>query len=152
MFATLIPTLAVMTMVSLSVADERAAFTAAGFKFNGKQWRACGDPGTASYEPGFVRTVQDLNGDGRLDAIITEGSAACFGQDGAGYWIVSKQANGGWKLITSGSGIPRVLPTRGVGNWPDLEIGGPGFCFPVERWNGKAYVLNRRSYGGKPCR
>ncbi len=144
--------LAAMTMAALSAADEKAAFTAAGFKFTGKQWRACGDPGTASYQPGFVQVVHDLNRDGRMEAILTENSAACFGSSGAGYWIVSQQANGSWKLITSGEGNVRVLETRGVGNWPDLEIGGPGFCFPIERWNGKAYVLNRKAYQGKPCR
>lgn len=143
---------ALMTMAALSAAEEKAAFTAAGFKLKGSQWQACGDPGSAGYEPGFVQAVHDLNGDGQPEAILTEGSAACFGQDGAGYWIVSKQASGAWKLITSGSGMVRVLTTRGVGNWPDLEIGGPGFCFPIERWNGHAYVLNRRAYQGKPCR
>lgn len=145
-------TAAVMTMAALSAPEEAAAFKAAGFKRVGRQWRACGDPGSASYEPGFVQAVHDLNGDGQPEAILTEGSVVCFGQANTGYWLVSKQANGSWKLITSGEGVMRVLPTRGVGNWPDLEIGGPGFCFPVERWNGRAYVLNRRSYGGKPCR
>lgn len=149
---TVLFTLALMSMAALSAADERAAFTAAGFKFNGKQWRQCGDPGTASYQPGFVQSVQDLNRDGPPEAILTESSADCFGQAGQGYWIVSKQADGSWKLITKGVGIVRVLETRGAGNWPDLEIGGPGFCFPIQRWNGKAYVLNRNAYNGKPCR
>jgi hypothetical protein len=44
------------------------------------------------------------------------------------------------------------LTTKGVGGWPDIEIGGPGFCFPVERWNGKQYVLHRYEYEGKRCR
>lgn len=145
-------TLILMTMAALQPADERAAFTAAGFKFNGKQWRQCGDPGTASYRPGFVEAVHDLNRDGPPEAILTESSVDCFGMTGQGYWIVSKQANGSWKLITKGVGIVRVLDTRGVGNWPDLEIGGPGFCFPIHRWNGKAYVLHRKAYDGKPCR
>lgn len=30
-----------------------------------------------------------------------------------------------------------------VGGWPDLEIGRPGFCFPVLCWNGRAYALHR---------
>ena len=70
---TILLTLALMTMAALSAPEEKAAFTAAGFKFNGKQWRQCGDPGTASYEPGFVRIVDDLNRDGRPEAIVTEG-------------------------------------------------------------------------------
>ena len=56
---------------------------------------------------------------------------------GEGFWLVSKVTNGGWRLITGGPGIPEFLKTKGVGGWPDLLVGGPGFCFPVERWNGK---------------
>ena len=36
-------------------------------------------------------------------------------------------------------GIKR-LPKHG---WQDVEIGGPGFCFPVMRWNGKQYAVLR---------
>jgi len=44
------------------------------------------------------------------------------------------------------------LKTRGAGGWPDILVGGPGFCFPVERWNGKAYELHRFEYEGKRCK
>jgi hypothetical protein len=138
--------------VDLSPTDRAAAFKAAGFKKHGTQWQACGDPGTASYTPGKIETVRDLNGDGRPEAVITEGSIACFGGDETGYAIVSKQADQSWKSITAGTGIPAILATKGVDGWPDIEIGGQGFCFPVERWNGKAYVRQRRQYQGKPCR
>ncbi|AEG50778.1 hypothetical protein Sphch_3163 [Sphingobium chlorophenolicum L-1] len=137
---------------NLSPADRAAAFRAGGFKPVGKQWRACGDPGTPSYSPGNMETVRDLNGDGRPEAVITEGSTYCFGMTGTGYTIVSKQTDATWKLITASQGIPNFLTTKGANGWPDIEIGGPGFCFPVERWNGKAYVLNRHQYEGKPCR
>lgn len=30
--------------------------------------------------------------------------------------------------------------------WPDISVGGPGFCFPVGRWNGKKYKLHRFEY------
>lgn len=36
--------------------------------------------------------------------------------------------------------------------WPDISVGGPGFCFPVERWNGKEYKLHRFEYEGKRCK
>lgn len=137
---------------SLSPADQAAAFTAAGFSRVDGQWRACEDPGTDSYSAGAIDQVADLNGDGRPEAIISEGSSFCYGMQGSGYALVSKQADGAWTLITSGSGIPTPLGTRGTSGWPDLEIGGPGFCFAVERWNGKAYVLNRHEYDGKACR
>lgn len=134
----------------LPPADEAAAFKAAGFKLHGKQWKACKDA-SASYVPGAIEQAQDLNGDGLPEAIITEGGSACFGDTGVGYTLVSKQSNGSWKVITRGTGILSVLPSKGKDGWPDLEIGGPGFCFPIERWNGSAYRLLRKHYDGKPC-
>lgn len=135
----------------LSAVDEAAAFKSAGYKLKGKQWRACDDP-TPTYTPGAIEEVRDLNGDGRPEAVITEGGTYCYGNTGVGYSLVSKQANGSWKLISNGTGILNFLTTKGVGGWPDIEIGGPGFCFPVERWNGNKYVLQRKQYEGKPCR
>jgi hypothetical protein len=134
----------------LSPADEAAAFKAAGFTLKGKQWRAC-DDNSASYTPGAIEQVRDLNGDGRPDALVTEGSTDCYGNTGVGYSLVSQQANGTWKLMTKGIGMVSFLTTKGVGGWPDIEVGGPGFCFPVLRWNGKEYVLHGHQYEGKPC-
>jgi hypothetical protein len=140
----------------LSLADQAAAFRAAGFTRTAGKWQACGDPGTASYSPGKIETVRDINGDGRPDAVITEGSSFCFGGTEVGYAVVSKQANNSWRLITGGPGIARFLPRtakdRTAPGWPDLEVGGPGFCFPVERWNGREYVVVRYQYQGKRCR
>lgn len=135
----------------LSAAEQTAVFKAANFAKSGEQWSACGDPGTMSYTPGAIETVKDLNGDGRLEAVVTEGSVFCFGDTETGYSLVSKQSDGSWKLITGGPGMPNFLDTRGVDGWPDIEVGGPGFCFPVERWNGKAYALHRHQYDGKRC-
>lgn len=138
--------------MQLSSAERVAAFRAAGFKREGGHWRSCGDPGTTSYTPGAIESVADRNGDGLPEAVITEGSSYCFGMTGSGFALVSKQPGGSWRLISGGPGIANFLPTRGVGGWPDIEIGGPGFCFPVERWNGRAYTLHRHQYQGKRCR
>lgn len=136
----------------LSPADRTAAFRAAGFTQRGTDWRSdCDDPGTASYSPGAIDVVRDLDGDGQPDAIIVEGGTYCYGNTGIGYAIVSKGANGAWRPITSGQGMVHILDTRGTAGWPDLEIGGPGFCFPVYRWNGSTYEIVRRQYEGKPC-
>ena len=135
----------------LAPADQAAAFAAAGFKLQGQRWRGCDDP-TAGYQPGAIETVRDLNGDGRPEAIISEGSSYCYGHTGFGYSLVSQQADGRWKLVTQGTGILGVLDTRGAGGWPDLEIGGPGFCFPVYRWDGRKYMQHRHQYEGKRCK
>lgn len=136
----------------LSAKDEAAAFAAAGFKRVAGTWRACGDPGTATYQPGTVHKLADLNGDGRPEAILTEGSLYCFGGAETGFSLVSKQANGSWRLMAAGPGYPQVLKTRGSAGWPDIQVGGQGFCFPVLRWNGTEYRRHRFEYQGKACR
>lgn len=141
---------AVNAQTKVAPADEARAFKAAGYKLAGKQWRACDDPSPA-YTPGAVEAVRDLNGDGLPEALFTEGSAYCYGNAGAGYSLVSKQADGNWKRVTDGAGVLTFLSTKGTGGWPDIEIGGPGFCFPVQRWNGQEYVLQRYQYEGKTC-
>ena len=136
----------------LSPSDRDAAFRAAGFVRQNAQWRKCvDDPGTASYLPGSIEQSGDFNGDGQPDAVIVESSSFCHGQEGSGFSVVSKQADGAWKLMTESSGMATFLRTKGTAGWPDLEIGGPGFCFPVARWDGKEYKFNRWEYEGKRC-
>ena len=135
----------------LPPSDQAVAFLAAGFRQEGGKWRKCEDP-TPSYSPGAVELVRDLNGDGRPEAVLVEGGTFCYGNTGQGYWLVTQQADGSWKLVTNGIGILLLLETKGAAGWPDIQIGGPGFCFPVERFDGKAYVFNRNEYEGKPCK
>ncbi len=137
---------------SLPAADEAAAFKAAGFTRRGGAWRSCDAPAGASATPGSIEQSADLNGDGLPEAVITEGGTYCYGNTGQGFWLVSKLANGSWKVMTSGTGIPEFLGTKGVDGWPDVSVGGPGFCFPVERWNGREYKLQRWEYEGKACK
>jgi hypothetical protein len=135
-------------------ARDAAIFRAAGFKRMRGHWESgCNDPSTgAVYEPGKIEQMKDLNGDGRPEAVVIEGGSYCYGNTGQAFWLVSQQANGSWKLMMSTTGIAEFLPTKGVGGWPDISIGGPGFCFPVVRWNGSDYVQNRMEYEGKVCR
>lgn len=135
---------------ALSNADRTAVFKAAGAVQRGGKWIICSDdpnPGGASIE-----TVRDLNGDGRPEAVVTEGGSFCYGFTGAGFQLLSKQADGRWRVITGDIGMPEFLSSKGANGWPDISIGGPGYCFPVQRWNGKAYVVNRYEYEGKACK
>lgn len=137
---------------TLSKSDTSAAFRAAGFHYAAGQWRSCEDPGTASYEPGALTALGDVNGDGQPEAIITEQGTYCYGFTGAGFALVSRQPKGNWRLMARSIGIPRLLASKGKSGWPDIEVGGPGFCFPILRWNGSAYVRHRYAYEGKPCK
>ena len=134
----------------LSEADQQAVFRAAGAIQRKGMWVICADEPNPS--GAVIETVRDLNGDGRPEAVVTEGGTYCYGHNEAGFQLLSKQTNGSWRVITSNSGIPEFLKTRGIGGWPDISVGGPGFCFPVERWNGKTYELNRFEYEGKRCK
>jgi hypothetical protein len=138
---------------SLQPVDEAAAFKAAGFTKRGGAWHSgCNDPGTPSYQAGRIDQVADLNGDGLPEAVLTEGGTFCYGNTGEGFWLVTKLTNGSWKVVTNSTGIAEFLKTKGTDGWPDLSVGGPGFCFPVERWNGKEYKLHRWEYEGKTCK
>lgn len=87
-----------------------------------------------------------------MEVLVVEDGSFCHGAAGTGYQLLSRQTGGGWRLIAANSGIPQFLSSKGAEGWPDISVGGPGFCFPVERWNGKAYVLNRFEYEGKTCK
>lgn len=135
---------------ALFIDSNARAVLRTGFGRRGTDWRsACDDPGTASYTPGKIEHVTDLNGDGLPEAVITEGGTYCYGStgQGQGYWLVSAQSNGAWNLVTNGIGIPEFLASRGAADWPDISIGGPGFCFPrrtLERFELHARPLGIR--------
>lgn len=119
--------------------DERpAALRAAGFSpTRAGRFLACDKQQDLEVE------MRDLNGDGRPDALIRDFGTECYGSTEQGYVIVTKLASGAWKTLFSNQGIPTFLPTRGAGGWPDIENGGPGFCFPILRWTGTDYVRVR---------
>ena len=134
----------------LSDTDRAAVFKAAGAMQRDGKWIICADdpePSGAS-----IDEVRDLNGDGRPEAVVSEGGTFCYGFTGTGFQLLSRQADGRWRRITGDIGIPEFLKTKGAGGWPDISIGGPGFCFPVQRWNGREYAVHRHEYEGKPCK
>ncbi len=137
----------------LQPSDEAEAFKAGGYLLKDSKWHSeCNEPTELSFTPAKIESVTDLNGDSLPEVIISEGGTACYGNTGYGFTIISKQSNNTWKPMLSSTGIPTFLKTKGVNGWPDIEIGGPGFCFSVWRWNGKSYEINRYEYEGKSCK
>jgi len=137
------PTPAPAGSMTLTAAEKAAAFRAAGFKLEGGQWKACGDPGTLSYSPGAIEAVTDLNADGRPEVVITEGGTYCFGNTGTGFVILTKAQNGYWTIVAQETGMFIPLKTRANG-WLEIMVGGPGFTHPVIRFNGRAYAAHRQ--------
>lgn len=141
-----------MTFAQLAPAQRDQIFVAAGFKRSGGKWRGCDGASEVFLDDSWLDggAVRDLNGDGRPEVLVGDSGTACYGMTGQGYVMLTPTA-AGWKRVDEGPGIPHFLTTRGVGGWQDMEVGGPGFCFPVMRWNGKAYALHRHQYEGKSC-
>lgn len=133
-------------------AADAAIFRAAGLRNTSHGWISGCDESGQPPSPATIDERRDLNGDGRPEAVISESSGYCYGNTGQAFWLLSQQADGSWKLMAHETGIPEFLASKGTGGWPDLSVGGPGFCFPVLRWNGRSYAFHRRAYEGKPCR
>lgn len=125
----------------VTAADKAAAMRAAGFISRGGKWTNGEGECEAFIEPEGVR---DLNGDGRKELIITETGSYCYGNTGQGFYLMEKAPAGAWRTVYQTQGIPEILATKGAGGWPDIEVGGPGFCFPIIRYNGKTYAFNRK--------
>lgn len=87
----------------------------------------------------------DMNKDGQEELFIGLGSVALYGNIGESYSLYIKDKAGAFQMdpVFSGSGRPAVLSMKNLG-YPDLLIGGPGFEFPVYRWNGRKYVWHRK--------
>ena len=142
--------------VTLTKAEQSAVFKAAGAVQRKGVWVICGADPSSGISPSTgraeIETVRDLNGDGRPEAVVIDGGAYCYGATGVAFILLSQQANNSWRVMTSNTGMAEFLKTRGADGWPDISVGGPGFCFPVERWNGREYKLHRFEYEGKRCK
>jgi hypothetical protein len=124
---------------ALSGAEQSAVMRTAGFVQRGGAWRGCEGETTASIEAGDIR---DLNGDGRPEVIVTDSGTACYGMTGQGFVLLTRAQSGQWRKLFASPGIPEFLATSANG-WPELEVGGPGFCAQVLRWNGRTYAFHR---------
>ena len=91
----------------------------------------------------YEAEVVDLNGDGRPEVFTSVHGVCLGGATGVSMELYIKGSDGRWKPQFGFPGIYTVLKTKNKG-YPDIEIGGPGNCFPVWRWNGKEYYLHKK--------
>ena len=137
------------TMPIIAKAEQAKIYASAGAVRRGRSWTLCAEDLTS--QGAAIELYRDLNGDKSPEAVVTDGSAKCYGFTGAGFVLVSRDAAGTWTRIDNGPGMIDFLKTKGIGGWPDMQVGGAGYCFPVMRWDGKAYTLHRHEYQGKRC-
>lgn len=121
-----------------SPSELKALYKTAGLSIHGEKiLDDCNQPVQPDTE------VIDLNKDGQPEVFIQVGSS-CYGAAGAQLSLLIKDKSGHWQ---SNFGFPaggyKLLGTKNM-SYPDIEIVGSGFCFPVWRWNGSEYVIHKR--------
>lgn len=89
----------------------------------------------------FDTELKDLNHDGVMEVIISGGNTCTAGNAGSRLWVFIKSAEpaGNYQL---NFGVPfgeyELLNTFNRG-YPDIKLGGPGFCYGIWRWDGVRY-------------
>lgn len=143
--AALIPVLTIFQSPSSAAApswDEAKVISeATGGQFNSRQGtyfdKTCNE--TTAYQTEVV----DLNGDGQPEVFVSIQGTCWGGMAGVHMNLMIKAPDGQWKPQFGFPGIYQILETKNKG-YPDIEIGGPGFCFPVWRWNGQRYDIYKK--------
>jgi hypothetical protein len=91
------------------------------------------------YEVPVQPYITDMNKDGDEEVFIVMESSALFGNKEQDFILYIKNSKGNFvKDPDLGGGIAMILLSKNSG-YPDIAIGGPGFEFPVCRWDGKKY-------------
>ena len=90
--------------------------------------------------PIYARAAEaDLDGDGDVEVFVLGGNSCTSGMDGSTITLWIKNAHGSYAMnLGFPAGGWTVLETSNMG-YPDIAIGGAGFCEAVWRWDGTTY-------------
>ena len=127
----------------LSVAEKNAIAAKTGFVLTGnKDQPFASSKESMDYPFAAVVMPTDMNKDGQEEIFIFFGNTYTSGMTGSSIALFIKDAQGVYKdQLGFPSTVPDALMETSLG-YPDLLIGGPGFEYPVWRWDGKAYVYS----------
>jgi hypothetical protein len=131
---------------TLQIDEQAEIFKKSGFTLSKdkKQFAIAGDEASliAPFDAEVFPT--DMNNDGKEEIFIVFGNSYTSGATGSNVLLFIKDKAGNYQSNFGFSGtMPEIMPSKNAG-YPDLLIGGPGFEFPVWRWNGREYVFNRK--------
>jgi hypothetical protein len=130
---------------SLTAVEKNQIYQNLGFRLSKdkKQFVSAEDEGS---EFPFSAQVYpaDLNKDGREEVFVVFGNSYTSGQAGSSVVLYIRKPTGSYATNLGFPGTaPDLMPTSYKG-YPDLFIGGPGFEFPIWRWNGKEYAYLKK--------
>ena len=85
--------------------------------------------------------ITDMNKDGNEEVFIVMESSALFGNKEQDFMLYIKNNKGNFvKDPDLSGGIAMILTSKNSG-YPDIAVGGPGFDFPICRWDGKSISI-----------
>lgn len=138
--------LAAAPALALSQAEIDAALST----LNTPEARSCPESNGSKLELPYE--IKDINGDAVNELIVRQqasGAASCFGHAGSVISLLISDGKGGWQDAFGFPGSDLAFHPRTDSSWPDIEILGPGFCFPVWRYHEGSYGIWRTCEDGK---
>ena len=131
------------TKSNLSSTEKNFIYNSLGFKLTKDKKRFKSDENEEyAFEAETIPT--DMNKDGNEEIFIAYGNTYTSGNTGSEIVLFVKNKSGTFEKNLGFPGMmPQALLTSNLG-YSDLVIGGPGFTFPIWRWNGAKYALSRR--------
>ncbi|MBE7510044.1 MAG: hypothetical protein HS118_07630 [Bacteroidia bacterium] len=84
----------------------------------------------------------DMNNDKKEEIFIITFSMFLYGNTGQGFTLLMKDGNNQYESVLSLPGIPELI-YDGNSELPAIQVGGPGFDFPVYVWKNSHYVLDK---------
>lgn len=97
------------------------------------------DKDSKDYPFGATVMPTDMNKDGKEEIFIVYGNSYTSGNAGSSVVLFIKNSLGVYEMNLGFPGMtPDILTTVNKG-YPDILVGGPGFEYPVLRWNGRVY-------------
>lgn len=131
---------------TLTIDEQNKVFNRSGLGLSKdkKQFIIANDPASFDFPFDAVLLPIDLNADRKEEIFIVYGNSYTSGMIGSNVLLFIKDKAGEYQSNFGFSGAsPDILPSKNIG-YPDLLIGGPGFEFPIWRWNGKEYVFHKK--------
>lgn len=127
----------------LTTADKNAIYSKLGFKLSRDKTQFVIDGGE-DYPFAAMVLPTDMNKDSLEEIFVSYGNSFTSGHTGSSISLFIRNNK---KSYENNLGFPGMVPdalTSASQGYFDLLIGGPGFEFPVWRWNGRAYAMHRQ--------